>query len=268
MNASRHALLLAIALASATASHAVPLSSTILYPTPGGVHVATGSITIPAGAGGDFETIVESLSYRTDPNDADSDDDGLTDGDEDGIVLDSADTDGDGLPDAAGQTLVHQAQSIFRAELTVHCDACGPDGGPFAQRIAIEEEGVKQCFISLPEDQCTDCGPISFDIDIEGPEMAGVLPTEFGAGTVSLRARRKEASDRKKGRLVVDPSGDITQVDSFFVIVPEVSYDGGQNWTAATGSLRLDLIGTVPEPSAALLVGIATVVVGSLRRAS
>ena len=103
-----------------------------------------------------------------------------------------------------------------------------------------------------------------FDTGVELPDPSGDLPADLGGGTVMFR---QSATMLSTGKLTVENLGGGTfNVDSFFDVFLEVSYDGGANWNAAASPLTVDLVAVVPEPSALLLASFAGLICCTTRR--
>jgi hypothetical protein len=92
-----------------------------------------------------------------------------------------------------------------------------------------------------------------FDTEMLQMDLVGVGPI---AG-VRVRESPTRAS---LGRTQIDDlGGGLYRIDSFFDIFTEISLDGGQNWTEASGPLRLQ---GVPEPSTVVLASLAGLGIG------
>lgn len=100
--------------------------------------------------------------------------------------------------------------------------------------------------------------PVLFDTEMLAMNLAG--------GPLPPGVMIRESPTRPSlGRTTItDVGGGLYRIDSFFDVFTELSLDGGQTWNPADAPLHL--VGGLPEPAAATLLGVAAVALAAYRR--
>ena len=99
----------------------------------------------------------------------------------------------------------------------------------------------------------------TFDTEIVAMSLTGT----FGGNPIEVRENPNQPSTGQT--TITDIGGGLFRIDSFFDVFTEISLDGGQNFTPAAGSVRVDLM---PEPATLglLAFGLGAVVLGRRNR--
>jgi hypothetical protein len=116
---------------------------------------------------------------------------------------------------------------------------------------------------SLMESDTSDHLPASSQIQTE------MLTLQLSGGTLPPGLEIRESTNptlvtNSTGQTTVqDIGGGTFQINSFFDVFPEISLDGGTNWSPATGAAVLD---STPEPTVGAMLALGAITVIARRR--
>jgi len=114
-------------------------------------------------------------------------------------------------------------------------------------------------------------GPVSTQVDGKVGNTVGTFDTEMLSmsltgtlGLVQVVVRESPTLASQGSTTITDLGGGLYQMQSFFDVFTELSFDGGQSWNPSTGSTHVTL---VPEPGALTLLAAGLLALRRRRRA-
>jgi hypothetical protein len=105
-------------------------------------------------------------------------------------------------------------------------------GGSPGDPVPVEWTGPAETRVLGKAGQTTG----SFQAEIVSMSLSGEVP---GLGTIEMRESTQLPS---QGRVSIEDAESDFFIDSFFDVFTELSVDGGQNWIASSGSVRVELV--------------------------